>query len=317
MQKDEISVAIYVQCSTFFIIFASAVKLAPVQVFFSMAAEGTFRLPELDGYLAGSLFEDKIMLHGYEWRAVIGAIGADTIYSKTPEQDLQRAQQIRSQFPADAILFGSMGRTQKIDNDMFLDIVAEILYHHPQAIFLWFGKEELPSVKEKMQARGILERCLFQGWVNIHEYSSGVLDIHLDSYPFGTGVTMFVSMALGIPGVFFHQTEDTVGIGSSILSMGDIAIYPAWSGSSGTIEQHNRIRAIFTDETGENLFLHAVNAQEYIAYVHRLIDDKVFRQKVGEACQKFMRFMDEINRDKVGESFTQHINEIITEYLIH
>jgi len=98
-----------------------------------------------------------------------------------------------------------------------------------------------------------------------------------------------------------------------MFSIADVVIFPAWSGSVGTTEQSNKIRAIFTDETGENLFLHAVNAQEYIAYVHRLIDDKVFRQRVGEACQEFVRFMEEMSSEKTGESFVQHVYEIVQE----
>jgi len=161
-----------------------------------------------------------------------------------------------------------------------------------------------------MQMRGILDRCLFQGWVDIHQYSR-VLDIHLDSYPFGTGVTMFVSMAVGVPAVFFHQVDNAMNVNSSILSIGDIVIYPTWSGAIGTFEQQHRVKTIFTDENGENLFLHAVTPQEYVNHVRRLIDDLAFRQKVGKACQEFVKFMDEIN---IGEAFARHIHEIIEEH---
>jgi tetratricopeptide (TPR) repeat protein len=307
IQKDEVSTVVYIQCSTFFIIFASAVRLAPVQVFFSMAVEGTFRLPELDAYLSlGGTFEHTILSHGHEWRALPGTLGGSAIHSKNPEQDLQQAKRIRAKFPADAVILGTIGRTQKIDSEIFLDIVAEVLHHHPRAIFLWFGKEELPSVKEKMQMRGILDRCLFQGWVDTHEYSR-VLDIHLDSYPFGTGVTMFTCMAVGVPAVFFHHSAGEEAV---ITSVSNIYIEPVLSGSTGTFEQQDSVKAIFTDEDGENLFLNAATPQEYIAHVRRLIEDRVFRRKVGKACQAFVKFMDEIN---IGEVFTRHIHEIMME----
>lgn len=313
LQKDEITVAIYLQCSTFFVIFASSVRLAPIQVFFSMAVEGTFRLPELDAYLSlGGTFEHTIMLHGHEWRIIPGTVGGSSIYSKTPDYDLQQAKQIRKQFPSEAVIIGSIGRTQKIDSDVFLDIIAEILYYHPQVIFLWFGREELPSVREKMRVRGILDRCLFQGWVNTYEYAR-VLDIHLDSYPFGTGITMFTSMAVGVPSVFFHKDEFVSNTNFSILSIGDVAIYPTWSGATGSFEQQNRVRTIFTDKNGENLFLYAVTPQEYVSHVRRLIEDRAFRYEVGKACQEFIKFMDEIN---AGEAFTLHIREIIEEHNI-
>ena len=44
--------------------------------------------------------------------------------------------------------------------------------------------------------------------------------------------------------------------------------------------------------------------------MRRLIEDQVFRRKVGKACQAFVKFMDEIN---IGEVFAQHIDEIMME----
>lgn len=309
MQQDEISVAIYVQCSTFFIIFASAVKLAPIQIFFSMAIEGTFRLPELDAYLSlQGTFEHKMLLHGQEWRMIPGTLGGNEIYSKVPDQDTHRAKQIRAKFPSDAVILGTLGRPQKIDNDIFLDIVAEILHYSSQAIFLWFGEKELSSVKEKMKVRGILDRCLFQGWVNTYEYAR-VLDIHLDSYPFGTGVTMFTCMAVGVPAVFFHHLDEEEEI---VTSISNIYIYPLWSGKIGSSEQQQKVKTIFTDNTGKNLYLHAKTSQEYIKYTQNLIDNVEFRNNVGKACQQFVTFMEE--EIDVGRVFVQHIQEIVEEY---
>jgi len=122
---------------------------------------------------------------------------------------------------------------------------------------------------------------------------------------------MFISMAVGIPSVFFHKDELATDVDFSVLSVGDMAIYPTWSGVVGTLEQQQRVRNIFTGKNGENLFLHAVTPQNYAGHVCKLIDDRSFRHEVGKACQEFVKFMDEIN---IGEAFALQINEIIEEY---
>ncbi len=302
MRKDEVAATVYVQSSLFFSTFAAAVGLSPVQVFCSMGGYYTFRIKEIQGYIGGSgVARDKTMFHGYEWRSASGKISE---YRSADPMAEEQARQIRTQQFGDyEILLGSIGRPQKIDSEEFLDALAEILRNNPNAAFLWFGDEELVGVKQKMQTRGIADRCLFQGFVNTKLYAR-ILDIHLDSFPFPAGITMYESMAAGTPAVFFLSKE---ALHTGVL----INIHPLFSGE-GTPEQQRQIRNIFSGENGENLFLCAKDLREYIEYTQRLIDDPAFRHAAGKACNAYIEAFLE-DEAQFGESFSRHILEIIEE----
>lgn len=307
MAEHAIQLAIYTHSSPAFIAFAAAIGLAPVQVSWTMAGYYALRLPEIQGYLTlGGTFETEKNYSGHTWKMLPGTLGGTNVHSKNPEYHSAQAHEIKSKFYKKySVILGTIGRSQKIDSEEFLDTLAIILNNNPHAVFLWFGDKENSPVENKMKARGIYERCLFQGWVDPYVYAR-VLDIHLDSFPFGTGVALFTCMSAGTPSIFYYYPDDSIA-----TTVANFYIYPVWSGVIGTKEQQNTVVQLFMDgSTGDSLFLYATNKVEYANCVQKLIEDIQLRQKVADAQKKFVSFMDEIN---IGEQFLQRIQEIIEE----
>ena len=122
--------------------------------------------------------------------------------------ELQRkADEIRAELHTQYdVILGSLGRAEKLYSPDFMDCLATLLKRHPKAIFLWFGNDPYHETIRLMEERSISNRCLYQGWVDSTLYGK-VLDIHLDSFPFPTGLTMYSSMRSGTASVLMHTLE--------------------------------------------------------------------------------------------------------------
>lgn len=277
--------------------FAFGLRLAPTQIWWSVQYHGV-ELEDIDGYLGASTLEKFKRIGNRDWRCVHGGISGLFDPSLTDQ-----AQQIRRQFPV-KILLGCMGRVEKLDNPQYLDAVTDILLARPEVGFLWTGQFRLPRVQERFEQAGVAERCFFAGWVNTALYAQ-VLDVCLDTFPFGGGITVSECMAAGRPAVF-HLSPEAMesGIPMSVL--------PLLDGKVGSPEQQKKARMIFTDENDENLFLCARNGQEYTTMALRLIDDERFRAAVGQAGRQFVEtfFMDVA---EMARSMLEHIEEIISD----
>ncbi|MCP4696056.1 MAG: hypothetical protein GY862_04295, partial [Gammaproteobacteria bacterium] len=94
MRGDRVDVTVYVHSTMFFITFASAAGLSPIQVFWSMGGYYSFRIKEIQGYITlGNVFEHLKDINGHDWRIVSGRMlppGSDKLIS-------QKAKQIREQ----------------------------------------------------------------------------------------------------------------------------------------------------------------------------------------------------------------------------
>lgn len=111
---------------------------------------------------------------------------------KTPENLIQN---VRQQYPEKAIILGSLGRLQKLNQPDYLDLICQILEKFPQAIYLACGpgndeqngfyQEILSVITEK----GLQDRFHFTGMVDAHVYGK-VIDFFLNSFPFGHGESL-------------------------------------------------------------------------------------------------------------------------------
>jgi len=110
------------------------------------------------------------------------------------DQYKKRALEIRAAYGEDTLIFGSIGRLIKIDNDDYILAVAQSLKKYPNSIYLACGLGNIDSIKEKFDAFGVGERLFFPGFVDPHEYGY-VLDIYLNTFPEtgGESVNEFLS----------------------------------------------------------------------------------------------------------------------------
>ncbi len=283
IQNDKVSALVYPGTYEAFPCMAASMGLAPVQIYLSLGFRSIF-VPKIGGYVTtGSPVKSKKEFEGRWWRTA--PIPHADIYSETgnPEADVcdEEVCQIREKnFSRYSVILGTLARPQKIENPLFIKALARLLRANSKAIFLWFGPKELSGVREMMEAEGISDRCLFQGWVDIKIYAK-LIDIHMDSFPFPTALAMYDSMSAGTAGVWMEEDSD-IGVGSNVM--------PLLRSELGTKEEQIEAQEMYRHpETGKCLALCARSTDEYIKYVQRLIDDIPFRNALGDAGRRFMK----------------------------
>ena len=259
-------------------LFAFAMRLAPAQAWWAMKYH-SLEAPEIDGYLTGGGIEGGTKtIGGRAWRA--GPVAGS---QWTAPQHLAEASAIRRGLGPHRIVYGSFGREEKLNSAPFLDAVTRILKAVPDSAFVWTGRARHPGIQDRFQRANVADRCHFIGWVDTKLYSQ-VIDIFLDSFPFPCGFTLYESMATGKPAVLFASPE-SADTGANAL------IGPLLEGGDPQREAARLARSIFRPE-GEDLYLRAMNEDDYVDLATRLAMDDSFRQRAGAANRTFVeRFM--------------------------
>jgi len=279
MADDQIDVCIYTQSTLSFIAFSSAIGLAPVHVLWSMGEAYSFRIPEVQGYMLFGLFEETKIIAGQPWD-IFPLRNSESFRILTSPEIVQEAQRIRTELLEHyALILGCIARAQKIDNDEFMDMLASVLYRNPQAVFLWFGDQESPSVRQKMQVRNISEQCIFCGWANINIYAQ-ILDIHIECFPFPTGIAVLQCMSAGTACVHYFSQESI-----EILTR---YVFLALQDQAGSEKDRAELKRIFSSDAGQSLFLGTKDIDTYTNFIQALIDNPEFRYQVGQAGYQFI-----------------------------
>lgn len=280
-------------------------RVAPVQVFLSMGGSYNTAGVEWDGFITGGPSARRFKeISGRTWRT-ISLHHPDPYRTDEGKRLIAQGKALRQEkFRSASIILASIGRPQKIDNADFMDMLATLLHANPNAIFLWFGKDELASVRAKMVERGISDQCLFQGWQSVPLYAQ-VIDIHLDAFPFPNGLTVLDTMAAGVPCVFMDTPEARQ---TGVI----IQIAPLFEKEDISPEDRSRAQKIFYSERGEPLFLLASDTEKYIDYAQRLIGDVQFRKAAGQAGRNFLE-MYVFDPMRPARELYRHLEEIVEE----
>lgn len=278
--------------------FAVALRLAPVQIWWAMKYH-SLDLPELDGYFTNGSFEKKRLIDGKSWRVVHSAL--DRLYDTKYETEAAR---IRGQYGQDVTILASMGREEKIETTEFLDTIASILKARQKTVYLWTGRVKSAMVASYFENAGLADRCHFIGWIDTRLYAQ-VLDIYIDSFPFGGGHTIFQSWAVSKPAVMM-LTRETLETGVPMH------VLPAYNGEIDDSIITNDVKRIFTSSHGENLSMIAKSNDEYIEMALRLIDDNAYRAAAAKAAKAFTeKYM--CNRKMQAESFCKQVEQLLHE----
>jgi hypothetical protein len=251
--------------------FYTAARFAPRQAYWSMKFHGLIA-PGIDHYVSCmSAWETEKTVHGQRW--LCGPIAfKDALAGGEPAQ----VEEIRARYGRDAILLGVLAREEKIFSLPYLGAVAEILESCPRAVFLWSGRTEHAGIRKFFADRSLNERTPYVGWVNTATYAPA-LDLFLETFPFGCGMTAAQALAAGVPVVDFKDWSSVFGF----------HLEPLLSGRAGTDEDRAKVRALFTSSQGEDCFNMASDTASYVTIARRLIDDVAYRREVGAAGQRF------------------------------
>jgi len=262
--------------------YALALRLAPRQVFWSLKFHPIF-LPEVDVHLCGGHEIETLRLyHGRLWKA--SPFPLTVALALNNQDDIER---IRERFPEGALLLGTLAREEKIESQAFLSALCAILKRNPNVHYLWAGKTQSPKVVDEFDKSGVASQCHFIGWVNTNLFAE-VLDIFLETFPLGCGVTGFQAMGHGTP-LLSIQSIDTL-YGYQLL--GKISLQQ--DGSAPTRPDMEALD-----------ILTAVDSEHYIELAQRLIDDREFRLEIGRREQAYYR--------KEQDSLPRHAKRLWSE----
>lgn len=269
--------------------FAFALRMAPKQVFWAMKYHA-FVPPDCDLLLSSMVPEAHREVLGHTWRGVF--------YSKKDWFQPDRAEaaaSVRRAYGSSTVVLATLGREEKILQPAFREAVIAILKAHPTACYLWTGRSENPTIKAGFEAAGVGARCFHIGWVDTALYAQ-VIDIFLDSFPFGCGYTLMETMAAG-KAVVFMRPENP----DHLINLSNMVAPLATSAT----EEGGRFREIM----GDGGLPMARDADDYIAQAGRLIDDTGARLELGLRLRRFVEEFASDNR-RSARQFLNHMEAI-------
>jgi|688.fasta_scaffold133482_2 hypothetical protein len=276
--------------------FMFSLRIAPIQVWWSMKYH-KYKIPEIDFYLTGGSFGENFRItNETKWLVAPGAF-SNLVDSSLSSQALIYKKSLGK----NKIILGSFGREEKLRSNDFLYSVCNILKSNPNTIFLWTGRSRDTYIHNFFENYDVINQTIFIGWVNTKLYAH-VIDIFLDSFPFPAGLTIYEAMALGVPTVLFRVPDNNLGIHANLNNL--------YYGFSGSLFDQKRVQEIFKKDSSEGLLLLANNKEEYIDYANKLINDIIFREKVGCAGKYFIdEYMSDIS--KMANGYALHISNIL------
>ena len=272
--------------------FVFSMRIAPHQVWWSLKW-ANFSAPGIDKRLASFSFKECEVYHNQKFLSA--RMQFSDLLAPASKYSVRK---IRNLYEGKLIL-GTLGRSEKIKDPSFLEAVSKILKHNENTIFMWTGRSENSFIKLFFEEAGVASQVEFIGWVDTQVYSH-VFDIHLDSFPFGNGVTALQSMAAGTP-VVLHK--------SMMASFSDMdkLIRPLFEDSNvGTVYKKKAFNIFFDNNNQESLYLSAPDIPAYIEMVQRLINDEPYRKIVGQAYRSFIKEMMS-NPAETSEIMTRHL----------
>jgi hypothetical protein len=244
--------------------FAFAMRMAPVQTFWSLRYHPV-RLPEIDGYLTyGSWAEQERVFHGQRWTVCPVPLALDP-----RPRPAEAVRELRARF-AQKVLLGTLAREEKIASRPFLECVARILERHPDCGYLWTGQARHAGIEAFFRERGLAGRCHFVGWVDTPLYAAA-LDIFLETFPLGCGVTGYQAMGAGIP--FLSYLDSNTVFGMQYWSELEKRAGSAAAASRGMLDEYP--------------VLCARDPDEYVELASRLIADAAYREQWRERERRF------------------------------
>lgn len=276
-------------CLSTFMVFVFSMKVAPEHIWWSQKWTG-LSSNAIDKYIYSLTPILEQNLNGNRW------LGGWFQRKNWLEQNdiIEEVNAVRSDF-GDCIILGSLARTDKMSNERYLAAVVDILKSKDKVVYVWTGRDKDPFIEKFFIDNGVVEKTKFVGWVNTSVYAH-VIDVLLDTFPTGNGVTALQAMEAGTPII-------------TMKSIGDVRTWDQFIGPAldeGSFH-YKKLAKLFRDsESDENLYLCASNINEYISMANQLIQNKDKQKKVGKAGAEFVKIMMK-NPSESADIFQKHI----------
>jgi glycosyltransferase involved in cell wall biosynthesis len=256
-------------CLASFMPFAFNMRIAKEQIWWSQKWQN-FGFDGLDKRIYS--FNKNFVQTHYGERWYCGWFQRKSWLEPTTAEDIKK---IRDQF-AGKIILGSLSRTEKMHNTEFLDTVSQILLNNDNVVYLWAGRDQDPKIQQHFIDSGVDNKAEFIGWVHTSTYAQAI-DIFLDTFPAGCGVTAIQAMEAGKPIVSHKCTDEVKSLDMLFSSFFEKEQSPM--GSRANI-------ATLKDDVAN--FAFSSDKREYVKIVKQLIDNPDYRKIVGDNYKGFV-----------------------------
>ena len=274
LEEERFAVCIWVS-SPLWSSFALSMQLAPVQIFWALRYHPVSSA-SIDGYLTWGAPGETTRRYGNQgWQVVPMPLALDELPPSKEE-----TQAVRRRFP-EPVLLGTLAREEKINSAAYLRAVCDILVANPQAGFVWTGHRELPTISAFFRGAGVAERCHFAGWVDTKVFAAA-LDVFLETFPVGSGVTSLQAFAAGTPLISYLDAETIFGT----YYWEELTRSAGGAAGRDMLRDPERYPILCARDTGE-----------YVALAGRLISDAAWRRQIGERGSAFYR--DELGNNEI------------------
>lgn len=184
MLRENIDIMIATVSNNNVIDFLFASRTAPHQIYWS---HGNFAY-DIHGIDLRITHSDEAIdssgtREGFNYQFFFAPYDLNALRGKTPEINIIKERQ---KYPLNTVILGSIGRVVKLENDAYLEAVAEIMRRNSNTIYLACGSEGSAFIQSRLKKLGIEERFYFTGFVNPHLYGH-LIDLYLDTFPLGSG----------------------------------------------------------------------------------------------------------------------------------
>jgi len=221
-----------------------------------------------------------------------------------PKIDQNEVQIIRDKYPKDAFILGYIGRLIKIEDEEYLETIANIMKQNPNTIFLACGSGDKCSIEKKATELGIGDRFYFTGHIDSHIYGH-VIDLYLSPFKNGAGEALEEYRNKGKPYVCMVNEEWHQSV-LKTFTMDEISndLY-----SEKELERCKN-RLPLSEENKYAFCLvyitHTLDKEDYLKVSLRLIGDEELRLKV---IKEYKECMSKFNKKITDNSFQGILND--------
>ncbi|WP_419900201.1 hypothetical protein [Roseomonas sp. USHLN139] len=272
LRQARVAAAVWL-CSPIGLAYAFGRRLAPVQVWWSLKFHPP-AAPDADLRLGGFAGQgEAVQVEGIPWRNLPGSIDP-----QIPADAAAQRAALRQNF-GPGLLLGSLAREEKLADPDFQDAIIAILRALPGARYLYTGRRDLPAFRDRLQAAGVA--AAFIGWVDTGVFA-GVLDLYLDSFPLGGGLTAMQAMVSGVAPVFLAHDP-----GAPLAGVLDNVLHRQRQGAAVPAAERAARDALLRDADGTDLLPPLRSVEAYVARAVQLGRDDGLRRSVGQAVARY------------------------------
>jgi hypothetical protein len=189
-------------------------------------------------------------------------------------------QALRAQIGA-PLLVGSLVREERLQDPAFHHLLCSLLRAVPEAVYVHTGRHEVQAMRQALAGAGVLSRARFVGWVDTALWASA-LDVLLDPFPTGAGMTAVQCLMAGTPAVYLAAPAGAPSSGLLDSYFGRLRQSPALSEA-----ERDTMHDLLCAPPFGDLWPSTSTHEAYLARAISLCTDPVLREATGRAGRAY------------------------------